>query len=340
MQSIEQRIAQKRLIGEMNDLNKNRVHCYQVIQDLSNPHLFYFLLRGNDDDDYAGGYYLGKIELPKDYPKTPGFFYMLTPSGRFTTDSKICLTNSGYHLETWTAMWSIRLMMLGFFSIFCSDDTTGISHIRESSATRKQKAQNSINFNNANYSHIFKRFDQYFKEDGTMRTSEKEIVEYISQLANSSHNKTHKKKKHKKIPEPKVDDVVEPKVENVEEPKVEDVEDPKVEDPKVDDVEEPKVDDVVEPKVENVEDPKVEDVEDPKVEDVVEPMTETKTKHEKKYVIKKKRTDKHAKFKPIHVSKCKNLDEYLNVLKKQTIYTFNKKLYRAIEHHLNKQNKQ
>ena len=198
MQSIEQRIAQKRLIGEMNDLSKNRVHSYQVVQDLKNQHLFYFLLRGNDEDDYAGGYYLGKIELPPDYPKKPGFFYMLTPSGRFATDGKICLTNSGYHLETWTAMWSIRLMMLGFFSIFCSDDTTGISHIKENSSSRKQKAHNSINFNMANYPTIFKRFDQYFKEDGTMRTAEKEISEYIAQLEKQFNDANKKKKKQHK----------------------------------------------------------------------------------------------------------------------------------------------
>ena len=209
MQSIEQRIAQKRLIGEMNDLNKNRVHCYQVIQDLKNQHLFYFLLRGNDDDAYAGGYYMGKIELPPDYPKKPGYFYMLTPSGRFTTDSKICLTNSGYHLETWTAMWSIRLMMLGFFSIFCSDDTTGISHIKELPQSRKQKAQNSISFNMANYPAIFKRFDQYFKEDGTMRTTEKEIGEYIAQLQKQSHDMNKKKKKHRKQKEEVKEDVKE-----------------------------------------------------------------------------------------------------------------------------------
>ena len=52
------------------------------------------------DEPYLGGYYIGKIELPVDYPAKAGDFYMLTPNGRFDINKKICLTNSSVYFCT------------------------------------------------------------------------------------------------------------------------------------------------------------------------------------------------------------------------------------------------
>jgi len=196
MQTINDKITTKRLIGELKDLNKNRVHYYQVLQDDNDKFLFYFLLRGEEKTDYEGGYYLGKIVLPTDYPSKPGFFYMLTPNGRFVIDKKICLTNSGFHLESWNTIWSIRNMMLGFYSIFSADDTTGIAHIKESKEFRKIKADNSVDFNLASYKDIFLKFDQFVNSDGSLLTKE-QINEYLAKLKKKSSKKKKKKKKKK-----------------------------------------------------------------------------------------------------------------------------------------------
>ena len=170
-------ITQKRLIGEIKNLEKNRENYYQVVQDTDNIFKFYFMIKG--DGDYSGGLYIGRIELPQDYPNTPGDFYMLTPSGRFKVNSKICLTNSGYHRDTWTPMWNIQNMVMGFMSIFTADDTTGISHIRESSEERKIKAQDSVGYNMQYHKDIFLKFTQFVNEDGTLKTPEEvdKIVE-------------------------------------------------------------------------------------------------------------------------------------------------------------------
>lgn len=331
----EQKITQKRLVGEQMDLQKNRVHYYQVIQDTSNPFIFYFMLRGEDTDVYAGGYYIGRIELPKDYPKKPGFFYMLTPNGRFRTDSKICLTNSGYHLESWNALWSIRNMMLGFYSIFTADDTTGISHIRETSTARKQKAANSVQFNRIEYPEIFKRFSQYVKEDGTMRSDHDEIVKYINEQmelfqSSKKKKKDKKSKKHKKHrKDKKVDDNDAPKEEE------------KVVVKKTDD----KID--------------IDDKEEEKV--VVKKSKKTKSKTPKKKVVVKKNTDDAVPvpddnpkvktvdtvqitsiFKPDKTEEedvkqmkklveCENLNELIDLVKTQTLDTFNLDVYRTVE---------
>jgi ubiquitin-conjugating enzyme E2 J2 len=174
-------ITIRRLKGEIKKLNKNRESYYQVVQDKVDPLLFYFLLRGDESSDYKGGYYIGKITLPETYPLNPGDIYMLTPSGRFKVDSKICLTNSGYHKDMWSPMWNIQNMVIGFTSVFLSDDTKGISHIRETPELRIQKAQNSINYNMAHNREIFMMFDQFVNPDGTVKSSE-EVDKYICDL--------------------------------------------------------------------------------------------------------------------------------------------------------------
>lgn len=170
-------ITEKRLINELKDLKKNKLEFAQAIQDETNKFIFYFLLVGDKEDPkskektghYEGGYYIGKIMLPSNYPEKPGDFMMLTPNGRFEIQKKICLTNSGYHSESWTPIWSIRNMILGFASIFYVDLDTGISHIKKSKAERREMAKQSIKYNMDNYKDIFVRFDQFINEDGTIK---------------------------------------------------------------------------------------------------------------------------------------------------------------------------
>lgn len=165
------RLFLRRIQGDIKDLDRNRMEFAQAIQDEQNIKLFYFMLRPKDEP-YNGGYYIGKIELPDDYPKTPGTFYMLTPSGRFTINSKICLTNSSYHKENWTPIWSIRNMIIGVASIFVADDTTGISHIKDTSTNRKRMAQESIAYNMTHYADIFNKFNFFVNEDNSVKSDE------------------------------------------------------------------------------------------------------------------------------------------------------------------------
>ena len=180
MMTASQMLTTKRLKGELQKLEKERESYYQVVQDDTDPLLFYFLLRGASDSVYKGGYYIGKIVLPKDYPTNPGDFYMLTPSGRFSINTKICLTNSGYHKESWTPMWNISNMVIGFVSVFLTDTTAGISHIKETPAARKNHAALSMAYNLTNHKDICSKFDQYVKLDGSIRT-DKEVEEFVQE---------------------------------------------------------------------------------------------------------------------------------------------------------------
>ena len=197
-------ITAKRLKGEIKNLEKEREAYYQVVQDDVNKFMFYFLLRGSPDSPYKDGYYIGKIILPQDYPANPGDFYMLTPSGRFSVNSKICLTNSGYHKESWTPMWNIKNMVIGFVSVFLTDNTSGISHIQETPSERIKKAHNSMIYNMANHHDICMKFDQFVKPYGTLRTNT-EIDDYV--------NKLREKKVKKKDNEQPTETVLETKQE-------------------------------------------------------------------------------------------------------------------------------
>jgi ubiquitin-conjugating enzyme E2 J1 len=53
-------------------------------------------------------FFAGRIILPTEYPMKPPNIIILTPNGRFETNTKICLSISGYHPETWQPSWSIR----------------------------------------------------------------------------------------------------------------------------------------------------------------------------------------------------------------------------------------
>lgn len=165
------RLTIKRLNGEIADLDKNRNNQFQAVCDESDMFTFYFLLR-DLDGPYEGGIYIGKILLPPEYPRKAGDIVMLTPNGRFQTGSKICLTNSGYHPESWTPMWTIRNILLGFISVFVTDDTTGIAHIRETPGERKIKAENSYLYNKTYYSDILQKFHYFVNIDLTLKTND------------------------------------------------------------------------------------------------------------------------------------------------------------------------
>ncbi|KAL3623262.1 Ubiquitin-conjugating enzyme E2 32 [Castilleja foliolosa] len=65
-----------------------------------------FAIRGPRDSEFEGGIYHGRIQLPAEYPFKPPSFMLLTPNGRFETQTKICLSISNHHPEHWQPSWS------------------------------------------------------------------------------------------------------------------------------------------------------------------------------------------------------------------------------------------
>jgi ubiquitin-protein ligase len=59
---------------------------------------------GAKGSPYEGGYYHGKLKFPPEYPLKPPSILMLTPSGRFKPNTRLCLSMSDFHPETWNPM--------------------------------------------------------------------------------------------------------------------------------------------------------------------------------------------------------------------------------------------
>jgi len=61
----------------------------------------------DEKSPYFGGVYHGKIVFSPEYPFKPPSIFMITPSGRFQINSRLCLSMSDFHPESWNPMWSI-----------------------------------------------------------------------------------------------------------------------------------------------------------------------------------------------------------------------------------------
>jgi len=62
---------------------------------------WHYVLEGPKDTVYEGGYYWGMLRLRATYPHSPPSVLMLTPSDRFKTGERLCLSMSDFHPESW-----------------------------------------------------------------------------------------------------------------------------------------------------------------------------------------------------------------------------------------------
>ncbi|KAI5753666.1 hypothetical protein M8J77_002282 [Diaphorina citri] len=105
----------KRLMREACEL-KEITEEYSAHPLEDNLFEWHFTIRGPPDTEFEGGIYHGRIILPSEYPMKPPNIILLTPNGRFETNTKICLSISGHHPETWQPSWSIRTALLALIA--------------------------------------------------------------------------------------------------------------------------------------------------------------------------------------------------------------------------------
>ena len=190
MNTITQNITKKRLAGELRLLQKDPLELIDTYPDDKDTLLWYFLLRGPDFTDYKGGFYIGKVLHNPEYPLKAPDFMMLTPNGRFEIEKKICLTNSGYHSESWSAAWNMKTILLGFLSIMADDSTSGISHIKRIPQERKFYADNSVEYNKQYHNDKWMKFERFVNPDGSPKSDEE--IKLLSQ-PNKQNNKSETK---------------------------------------------------------------------------------------------------------------------------------------------------
>lgn len=107
---------------------------------------WYFVLEGPAGSPYAGGAYLGRLTFPAAYPFKPPAVYMLTPQGRFKPDTKLCLSMSDFHPETWNPLWSVGAVLTGLLTFMLLDEDT-VGSISTSDAEKRAHARASHAWN-------------------------------------------------------------------------------------------------------------------------------------------------------------------------------------------------
>ncbi|EGO20551.1 hypothetical protein SERLADRAFT_351869 [Serpula lacrymans var. lacrymans S7.9] len=116
--------AQKRLTKEYVSMQKEPPPFVWAVPDEKNILTWNYLIRGPPDSPFAGGEYHGVLLFPSEYPFKPPGIKMMTPSGRFQPDKKICFSMSDFHPGSWNPAWSVATILTGLLSFMLSDEMT------------------------------------------------------------------------------------------------------------------------------------------------------------------------------------------------------------------------
>ncbi|CEL91729.1 unnamed protein product [Vitrella brassicaformis CCMP3155] len=116
-------MAVGRLNRELHQLEKDPVPHIVVKPSPSSMFVWHYVLHDLPKDTaYAGGVYHGKLVFPQNYPFAPPAIYMITNNGRFQINTKLCLSMSDFHPESWNPSWRIESILTGLLS-FMTDPT-------------------------------------------------------------------------------------------------------------------------------------------------------------------------------------------------------------------------
>lgn len=107
---------------------------------------WHYVIKGPEKTLYEGGYYHGKLIFPKDFPFKPPKIIILTPNGRFKTHTRLCLSISDFHPDTWNPAWSVATILTGLLS-FMLEKAPTLGSIETSDFQKRQFAENSMEVN-------------------------------------------------------------------------------------------------------------------------------------------------------------------------------------------------
>ncbi|PNI12246.1 UBE2J2 isoform 9, partial [Pan troglodytes] len=106
----------------------------------------HYVVRGPEMTPYEGGYYHGKLIFPREFPFKPPSIYMITPNGRFKCNTRLCLSITDFHPDTWNPAWSVSTILTGLLSFMVEKGPT-LGSIETSDFTKRQLAVQSLAFN-------------------------------------------------------------------------------------------------------------------------------------------------------------------------------------------------
>ncbi|KAA8496998.1 Ubiquitin-conjugating enzyme E2 J2 [Porphyridium purpureum] len=138
--------ALQRLRKEYRNIMRDPPPCITARPHPSNILRWYFVIEGPEDTPYQHGLYMGKLVFPDSYPYKPPAVYMLTPSGRFKPNTKLCLSMSDFHPEEWNAIWGVGSVLTGLLSFMVGNEDT-VGSMRSTDAEKRKYATASHDWN-------------------------------------------------------------------------------------------------------------------------------------------------------------------------------------------------
>lgn len=130
---------------------------YIVAEPLpSNILEWHYVVTGPESSPYEGGLYHGKLVFPAEFPFKPPSIYMITPSGRFRPNTRLCLSISDYHPDTWNPAWSVATILTGLLSFMLErSPTMGSVETTENEKRVLAARSHSVNLSNKHFCELF-----------------------------------------------------------------------------------------------------------------------------------------------------------------------------------------
>jgi len=138
----------RRLTRELQAINKNPLTSPSILAVPNEANIleWHYVIEGSAGTPYQGGHYHGKLIFPKEYPLKPPSVIMLTPSGRFKPNRRLCLSMSDFHPESWNPMWSVSTILTGLYSFMVETDPT-LGSVETTESQKRKLAIASLEFN-------------------------------------------------------------------------------------------------------------------------------------------------------------------------------------------------
>lgn len=167
------RQAQKRLTKEYKSIAANPPPFIEARPNEDNILEWHYVITGPPKTPYEGGQYHGMLRFPADYPFKPPSISIVTPNGRFACNTRLCLSMSDYHPDTWNPAWSVLTILTGLLSFMTGSElTTGL--IVTTDIVKRKLAAESKAWNLAENSRFVTTFPELAKRNAMEIAEEKE----------------------------------------------------------------------------------------------------------------------------------------------------------------------
>ncbi|KAL5606458.1 hypothetical protein BROUX41_002869 [Berkeleyomyces rouxiae] len=116
--------ARTRLTREYKSIQANPPPYIDAHPSESNILEWHYVITGPEDTPYHNGQYWGTLVFPPNYPFAPPAIRMHTPSGRFQTSTRLCLSISDFHPKSFNPAWEVSTILIGLLSFMTGDENT------------------------------------------------------------------------------------------------------------------------------------------------------------------------------------------------------------------------